>query len=77
MGITEKILKFSLQKNLKKWVQGAGTAIVALAVPQVAKYTGVELTAEQQAALSVATASAIVGITNFLKVKFPALKEWL
>lgn len=77
MGIVDKLVKFSLKKNLKKWIQGGGTAIVALAVPQLAKYTGVELTAEQQAALTVATASAIVGLTNFLKIKFPGLAEWL
>ncbi len=77
MGITDKIIKFSIKKNLKKWIQGGGTTLVALAVPQIAKYTGVSLTAEQQGMLSIAAASAIVGLSNFLKQKFPGLKEWL
>ena len=54
MGILDGIVKFSLKKNIKKWLQGGGTVLVALAVPQIAKYTGIKLTVEQQAALTVA-----------------------
>ena len=77
MGILDGIVKFSLKKNIKKWLQGGGTVLVALAVPQIAKYTGIKLTVEQQAALTVALASAIVGLTNIIKQKYPKLSEWL
>ena len=77
MGITDSIIKFSLKKNLEKWVKGAATAAVSVSTPLIFKYFGVELTSEQKLAASAAVGSAIIGLSNFLKVKFPSQFGWL
>lgn len=77
MGISDVLIKFSIKKNLVKWIKAGATALVAASVPVIAKNTGVELSQEQQIAATAAIASAIVGISNVLKVKFPSVLGWL
>ena len=79
MGILDNVVNFSIKKNISKWIKGGATALVAAGVPLIAKHTGVELSQEQQAALTVAIGSAIVGVANLVKTKFPQLpfSKWL
>ena len=70
-----------IQKIVKgrwdKLVKGAGTTAVAYLAPLVAKNSGFELTAEQQAALAITVGAAIVKGSNWLKHAFPSQLGWL
>ena len=72
MKLFDGLIRMSIKKNLAKWLAGAGTAIVAVASPYIAKHAGIELTEEQKAALAVTVGSAIVGFTNAIKQHLPA-----
>lgn len=76
-GIVQKFAEFSWKKNGEKWIKGGATALVAAGVPLIAKHTGVELTDEQQLALTAAIAGAIIGLSNLLKKTFPEQLGWL
>lgn len=77
MGLQTSVIQFFIRKNLQKGIKGAATSVVALIVPLLVKHAGVELTTEQQIALTAAIAGAIVSGTNFLKQKFPDTLGWL
>lgn len=77
MSIAENIIKFSIKKNLGKWIKGAATVLVANASKIAAEKAGFQLTADQQLQLEVAAGSAFLGAINFLKIKFPNQFGWL
>lgn len=77
MGIIDNVVKFSIKKNLTKWAKGGATALISLGAPILADKAGVTLTEEQKIALITATGSAILGIANILKIKFPTQFGWL
>ena len=77
MGIVDSVIKFSIKKNFGKWIKGAVTGLVAVSTPYLAKYVGLELTEDQKTQVIIASASAIAGVTNILKIKFPSIFGWL
>lgn len=77
MGIGDKLIKFSIKKNLEKWVKGGAKAAVAAGAVYLAKEQGVALSDEQQVALTTAIAAAVFGFANLLKTKFPTRFGWL
>lgn len=77
MGLIDGVLKFSIKRNLTKWAKGGATALVSYGAPLLAEKAGITLTEEQKLALAAATGSAILGIANILKVKFPDQFGWL
>jgi short subunit fatty acids transporter len=77
MGIKERIIKFSIKKNLQKGVKGAGIAASAYASTVLAQFVGIELTQEQQIVLATFVAGALTSSINWAKVKFPEKLGWL
>lgn len=68
---------FDLKKTVEKMVRGAIAGGIAVSSAFLAKHIGLELTAEQQAALIAATLGLLSGITNFLKHTNPNAFGWL
>lgn len=77
MGILDGLIKFSIKKNFEKGVKGAAKTAVAVGIPYLVRYAGLDLTDEQQSALTVALAGGIFQLANLLKVKFPSQFGWL
>ena len=77
MGIVDRLVKFSIKKNLSKAARGAGVALVSALAPFLAEYAGVELNDEQKLAVSGAVGASIIGASNFLKTTFPENFGWL
>lgn len=77
MGLIDRLIKFSIKKNLGKAARGAGVAAVSFLAPFLAQYAGMELNEEQKLFVAGLTGSAIIGTSNFLKTTFPEKFGWL
>ena len=76
MGVVDSVIKFSVKKNLGKWLKGAATVAVANGSEMLAEKAGVVLTPEQKFQLEVAAGAAFLGLVNILKTKFKVF-AWL
>lgn len=68
---------FSVSIMIQKALKGVATALCGVLSTVLAKHLGVDLTPEQQAGMIAAVVGLLVGLTNYLKKKFPKQFGWL